>query len=71
MPQAETTSTFRNNNLANTKGVDVALGQTLTVEFLAADPTQAAGVPRLWVNTTTGILKFSADGATVKTVTAT
>lgn len=71
MPQADTMTTFKNSALANVAGVDNANGQTLTVEFLAADPTLVAGVPRIWVNTATGILKFSHNGTVTKTVTAT
>lgn len=63
-------NTFRPGTLANTGGVDAAAGQTLAVEFLAADPAMVAGVPRVWVNTTTGTLKFSHDGVAVKVVTA-
>lgn len=64
-------STFKPSGYANTGGVDAAVGQTLTIEFLAADPTLVAGVPRIWINTTSGVLKFTADGAATKTVTAT
>lgn len=69
MPNVD--NTFRPGTLGNAGGVADAPGQTLTVEFLAADPTLVAGVPRIWVNTTTGVLKFTADGATTKVVTAT
>jgi hypothetical protein len=64
-------NTFRPGNLANTGGVKAAAGQDLTVEILAADPALVAGVPRVWVNTTTATLKFTADGVVTKTVTAT
>jgi hypothetical protein len=64
-------NTFVPGGLANTGGVDATAGQTLTVEFLTADPTLTAGVPRIWVNTTSGTLKFSHNGSTTKTVTAT
>lgn len=63
-------NTFNPGTLANVTGVD-SIDRQLTVEFLAADPAGVAGVPRIWVNTTTGILKFTANGTTVKTVTAT
>lgn len=66
-----TNNTYRKSALANTGGVATAAGQTLTVEFVAADPALTAGTPRIWVNTTTAVLKFTHDGATVKTVTAT
>lgn len=62
---------FKNSALPNVAGVDSADGQTLAVEFLAADPVLVAGVPRIWVNTATGILKFTHNGTTTKTVTAT
>lgn len=68
---SEIKDTFRPSALSNTGGVGSANGQTLTVEFLAADPTLVAGVPRIWVNTATGVLKFTHNGTTVKTVTAT
>jgi hypothetical protein len=71
MPQTDTSSTFKNNSLANVGGIDAAAGQTLTVEFLTADPTLTSGQPRIWVNTTTGVLKFSHDGTTTRVVTAT
>lgn len=72
MPQASTNSTYKNQALPNTGGVDATNGQTLAVEFLTADPTDlATNFPRMWVNTTTGILKFTVDGTTVKSVTAT
>lgn len=65
-------NTFKNSALANVGGVKAtAAGQTLTVEFLTADPSLTAGVPRIWVNTTSGVMKFSHDGAVTKTVTAT
>lgn len=66
-----TDGTFKPGALANAGGVDAAAGQTLTVEFLSADPTLVSGTPRIWVNTTSGTLKFTADGSTTKTVTAT
>lgn len=66
-----TNNTFRPGTLANAGGTKSASGQTLTVEFLSADPPLTAGVPRIWVNTTGGVMKFSHDGAAVKTVTAT
>lgn len=69
MPNVD--NTYKPSGLANAGGVDAAVGQTLTVEFLAADPALTAGQPRIWVNTATGVLKFTADGATTKVVTAT
>jgi hypothetical protein len=74
MPQASTNVTFKNNSLPNTGGVDSPNGQTVAVEYLAADPTDLATTsPRIWVNTTTGILKFTYNtaGTPVKSVTAT
>lgn len=71
MTQSSTNSTFKNSALPNVAGVDTAAGQTLAVEFLAADPTLVSGVPRVWVNTTTAVMKFTADGSVTKTITAT
>lgn len=64
-------NTFKPGTMANSGGEKTAAGQQLTVEFLAADPALVAGVPRVWINTTTGILKFTHNGTTTKTVTAT
>lgn len=64
---SEIAATYRKNNAASTSGVN----KEVTVEFLSADPTLTAGEPRIWVNTTTGTLKFSHDGTTVRTVSAT
>lgn len=64
-------NTFKPGTLANAAGIAAAAGQTLTVEFLAADPTLVSGTPRIWVNTTSGTLKFTHNGTTTKTVTAT
>lgn len=62
-------STFKPGEaLTNTKGQTTPV---LAVEFLAADPTLVAGVPRIWVNTTSGVLKFTHNGTTTRTVTAT
>lgn len=63
---ADIQETFRNSNSASVTGVN---GE-ITVEVLSADPTLTAGEPRIWLNTTAGALKFSHDGATVLTVTA-
>lgn len=71
MTQASTNSTFFNTALANVSGVDTIAGETLTVEFLTADPSLTSGIARIWVNTTTGLMKFTADGVTTKTITAT
>ena len=71
MPQASTNSTFNPGAaLVNVKG----LGSTpvLAVEFLTADPTDlATNFPRLWINTTTFILKYSTNGSTIKSVALT
>lgn len=61
----EIKSTYRPGASANTAGVDTVEGQALTVEFLSADPTLEAGVPRIWFNTTTNTIKVTKDGATV------
>lgn len=71
MTQASTNTTFLNTAMGNVAGVDAIAGQTLTIEFLAADPTLVAGKAQVWVNTTTGIMKFTANGTTTKTITAT
>lgn len=70
MPQSSTNSSFLQDAFANTTGVDNAFRQ-ITVEVLLADPTLTSGEPRIWINTTTSLLKFSADGVVTKTVTAT
>lgn len=74
MPQASTNVTYKTTGLPNTGGVDAVIGQTLAVEFLSADPTDLATTsPRVWVNTTTGIMKFTytSSGTPIKTITAT
>ncbi|MBB6731889.1 hypothetical protein [Cohnella zeiphila] len=72
MTQASTNSTFKNQALANATGVSSTAKQEITVEFLAADPAdKATNFPRIWVNTTTGALKYTVDGSTVKTATVT
>lgn len=78
MTQANTNVTFKNGAFSTVTGVGGSaaqqLTQELTVEFLAADPTDLATTsPRIWCNTTTGILKFTynAAGTPIKTVTAT
>ena len=45
-------NTFKASGLANAGGVADVPGQTLTVEFLSANPTNVSGVPRIWYNTT-------------------
>lgn len=72
MPQSSTNASFKNQALPNTGGIDTTTSQTLAVEFLTADPVDiATNFPRVWVNITTGIMKFTGNGTTVKTVTAT
>lgn len=72
MTQASTNVTFKTQALPNTGGVDTPTGQTLSVEFLTADPTDlTTNFPRFWVNITTGVAKFTVDGTTTKTITAT
>lgn len=75
MTQASTNVTFQNGKFATVTGV----GQTpatveLTVEVLAADPTDLTTTsPRIWINSTTGLLKYTATtaGTPIKVVTAT
>ena len=72
MPQPSTNATFKSQALPNPKGVATPAGEVLAVEFLSADPADlTTNFPRIWVNTTSGVLKFSANGTTTKTVTAT
>lgn len=76
MTQASTNTTFKNGAYATVTGVGGTaaqnLTQELTVEFVAADPSDLTTTfPRIWVNTTTALLKFTVDGTTIKTVTAT
>lgn len=72
MPNDIITGWKRGGELANTGGVATPAGQSLAVEFLTADPTDlTTNFPRAWVNITTGVLKFTVNGTTVKTVTAT
>lgn len=72
MPQASTNVTFKTQGLPNTGGVRFPAGQTLAVEMLTTDPTDiATNFPRVWVNLTTGTMKFTANGTVVKTITAT
>jgi len=74
MPQSSTNVTYKKSALPNTGGVDAVVEQTLAIEFLAADPTDLATTsPRIWINTTTGVLKFTytSSGTPIKTVTAT
>ena len=71
MPQASTNDSFkRSRALVNTEGIDTADGQTIGVECLTTDPVLTAGEPRIWINLTSGTLKFTHNGSTVKTVTA-
>lgn len=74
MPQASTNVTFHNGLYGNVQGLAAALVRDNTIEFLAADPTDLATTsPRIWINTTTGLLKYTTttSGTPVKTVTAT
>lgn len=73
MPGASTNDSFKNGALGNTTGVDTPI-QQLTVEVLTADPGAPellATFPRVWINSTTAILKFCVDGTVVKSVTET
>ena len=54
--------TFRTNALVNTKGIVTIDGQELPVEMFTSDPTLVSGVPRVWVNLTSGKVKASLDG---------
>ncbi|WP_339314611.1 hypothetical protein [Paenibacillus sp. FSL M7-0896] len=45
-------ATWKQTAFANTSGVASTVGQELTVEFLSANPTNVAGVNRIWYNTT-------------------
>jgi hypothetical protein len=58
-----TDNTFRANTLANTSGIKTINGTELTVEFLTANPTNTAGVPRIWFNLTDFKL-YTYDGTT-------
>lgn len=72
MPQSSTNTSFKNQALPNVGGIDTPTGQTLAVEFLTADPADlATNFPRVWVNITTGIMKFTVNGTVTKTITAT
>lgn len=74
MTQPSTNPSFHKGLYGNTTGTAAPLVRQNTIEFLAADPTDLATTsPRAWVNTTTGLLKFTtnAAGTPVKTVTAT
>lgn len=73
MPGPSTNNTFRQGSYATTTGVDTVIQQA-TIELLTTDPAAPellATNPRVWINTTSGILKFCVNGTTVKTVTAT
>ena len=72
MPQTSTNNTFKTQTLGNVTGVLSTSKQQITVEVLAADPTDlATNFPRVWINKTSGAMKYTVDGTTVKTVTAT
>lgn len=74
MPQTSTNTSFKPSAFPNTGGVSAVTAQTLAVEYLAADPSDLATTsPRIWINTTTGLLKFTytSSGTPIKTVTAT
>ena len=72
MPQTSTNTTFKTQALPNTGGVKTPNGETLAVEFLTADPTDlTTNFPRVWVNITSGTMKFTVNGTVTKTVTAT
>lgn len=63
MPQSDTITTFKTNSLANVSGIGSISGTEMVVELLTADPTQTAGVPRVWINLTDKKIKFY-DGTT-------
>lgn len=72
MAGPSTNSTFKHNGFANVNGVDNEF-QQITIETFTVDPpapTLAATFPRVWINTTSGTMKFCVDGSTVKSVTA-
>lgn len=74
MTQASTNVTFQPGKFANTSGILSVQPEQLTVEFLTADPADLATTsPRIWVNTTSGTMKYTynAAGTPVKTITAT
>lgn len=72
MTQASTNVTFKTQALPNVAGVGAPNGQTLAVEFLTTDPTDlTTNFPRVWVNITSGVMKFTVNGSVTKTVTAT
>lgn len=72
MTQTNTNVSFKAQALPNVGGIDTPTGQTLAVEFLTADPTDlTTNFPRVWVNITTGIMKFTVNGTVTKTITAT
>lgn len=73
MAGPSTNSTFRQGSYANTTGVDTVIQQA-SIELLTADPGAPellATNPRVWINTTSGVMKFCVNGTTVKTITAT
>jgi hypothetical protein len=61
--------TFRPNTLANTSGIATINGTELTVEFLTANPTNVAGVPRIWFNLTDFKI-YTYDGTTQRSSAA-
>lgn len=71
MTASSTNSTFKQGGFSDTTGVDTVI-QQLTVELLAADPSDlSTNFPRIWVNTTTDLMKLTTNGTDVFTVTAT
>lgn len=63
-----TNSTFKASAFGSTSGVQT-LFQQLSVEVLGTDPTNISTTyPRIWMNTTTKLIKYTTDGVLVKTV---
>lgn len=72
MPQTSTNGTFKPQAMPNTTGVGTVAYRQFAVEFFVGDPPDLVqNFPRIWVNITTGTLKFTVNGTTIKTVTAT
>ena len=72
MTQPNTSATFKQTALANTTGVDNGVQQG-TIAFMTADPTAPQLLvlsPIVWLNTTTGLMKFCVNGTTVEVVTS-
>lgn len=55
--------TFQPNALANTSGKATINGTEMVVEFLTANPTNTAGIPRIWFNLT-DFKMYTYDGTT-------